>query len=100
MRLPPRWVVDLLTIGAVVATILSFGRLLGRDAGVGLLIVMAAMKLLEMRNERDVVLAIYLGFFLVMTNFLFSQSIPLGIYLLACVWLFVTTLVGFQRVGR
>jgi transglutaminase-like putative cysteine protease len=47
-----------------------------------------------------VVLAVYLGFFLVMTNFLFSQSIPLGIYLLACVWIFVATLVGFHRVGR
>ena len=47
-----------------------------------LLIVMAAMKLLEMRTQREVVLSIYLGFFLVMTNFLFSQSIPLGLYLL------------------
>ena len=35
-----------------------------------------------------------------MTNFLFSQSIPLGIYMLACVWIFVATLVGFNRVGR
>src|SRR5262249_23037212 len=44
--------------------------------------------------------SIYLGFFLVLTSFLFSQSIPLGIYMLVCVWVFVATMVGFNRVGR
>jgi hypothetical protein len=34
-----------------------------------------------------------------MTNFLFSQSIPLGLYMLVCVWLFIATLVGFNRVA-
>lgn len=100
LRFPPRWIVVILTAGAAAGTLWSYGRLFGRDAGVALLIVMAAMKLLEMRTQREVVLSVYLGFFLVMTNFLFSQSIPLGIYLLACVWLFVATLVGFNRVGR
>ena len=27
-------------------------------------------------------------------------AIPLGIYMIACVWIFVGTLVGFNRVGR
>ncbi len=99
-RFPSRWLVAALTVAASVATFLSYGRLLGRDAGVTLLLVMVAMKLLEMRTQREVVLCIYLGFFLVMTNFLFSQSIPLGVYMLVCVWLFVGTLVGFHRVGR
>ncbi|QJR11398.1 Protein-glutamine gamma-glutamyltransferase [Usitatibacter rugosus] len=98
-RFPPRWFTTVLTFGASVAVFFAYGRIVGRDAGVTLLIVMAAMKLLEMRTQREVILCIYLGFFLVMTNFLFSQSIPLGIYLLACVWLFVATLVGFQRIG-
>ncbi len=35
-----------------------------------------------------------------LTNFLFSQTIPLGVYMLACVWIFIGTLVGFNRVGR
>ena len=66
-----------------------------------LLILMVALKLLEMKSQRDVILCIYLGFFLVWTNFLFSQTIPMGAYMLACVWLFVGTLVGFHRgVGR
>jgi len=100
LRFPPRWLIVFVTLGATLATFVTYGRLVGREAGVTLLIVMVAMKLLEMRTQREVVLSIYLGFFLVLTNFLFSQSIPLGLYLLICVWLFVATLVGFHRVGR
>jgi len=99
MHFPSRVVVIALTIAATVGTYFSYGRIVGREAGVTLLIVMTALKLLEMRTQREVVLSIYLGFFLVMTNFLFSQSIPLGLYMLACVWIFIATLVGFNRIG-
>jgi transglutaminase-like putative cysteine protease len=99
MRFPTRSFMWALTIASSIGTFLTYGRLLGREPGVTLLIIMAALKLLEMREQRDVVLSIYLGFFLVMTNFLFSQTIPLGIYMLACVWIFVATLVGFNRIG-
>ena len=99
-RFPSRWIIYMLTIGAGAATFVSHGRFFGRDAGVTLLILMIALKLLEMRTQREVLLAINLGFFLVMTNFLFSQSIPLGIYMLLCVWIFIATLVGFNRTAR
>ena len=99
MRFPSSIVIIALTIAATAGTYLSYNRIVGREAGVALLIVMAALKLLEMRTQREVVLSIYLGLFLVMTNFLFSQSIPLGIYMLACVWIFIATLVGFNRIG-
>ena len=98
---PMRWLVFLLTLGAIAGTFLQYGRLFGRDAGTTLLILMAALKLVEMRTSREVLLAIHLGFVLVMTNFLYSQTIPMGIYMLACVWIFVATLVGYQRgMGR
>ena len=100
IRFPSRWLVVLVTLAASVGTFLQYGRLMGRDPGVTLLIVMAVLKLLEMRTQREVTLSIYLGFFLVMTNFLFSQSIPLGIYMLACVWIFIATMIGFNHIGR
>jgi transglutaminase-like putative cysteine protease len=100
LRSPPRPLMWAITVLALVGVFVGFGRIVGREGGVALLILMAALKLLEMRNQRDVILCIYLGFFLVLTNFLFSQSIPLGIYMIACVWIFVGTLVGFNRVGR
>ncbi len=99
MHLPSRWITVALTIAAAVATFMQYGRLFGREAGVTLLIVMSALKLLEMRTQREVTLSIYLGFFLVLTNFLFSQTIPLGLYMLVCVWFFIATLVGFNRIG-
>ena len=89
-----------ITVAATVGTFITHGRLNGKEGGVTLLIIMAALKVLEMKSQRDVVLCIYLGFFLVVTNFLFSQSIPLGFYMLLCVWIFVATLVGFNHVGR
>ena len=97
---PSRWLVAAITVAATVGTFMTHGRIFGREAGTTLLLVMAALKLLEMRTQREVVLSIYLGFFLVITNFLFSQSIPLGLYMLVCVWIFVAVMVGFNRVGR
>jgi transglutaminase-like putative cysteine protease len=99
MHSPTRLLAGLLTLAASVATFTQYGRIFGREAGVTLLIVMAALKLLEMRTQREVVLAIYLGFFLVLTNFLFSQTIPLGLYMLACVWIFIAAMIGFNRIG-
>jgi protein-glutamine gamma-glutamyltransferase len=99
MRFPPRLATFTLTIAGAVATFFQYNRIFGREAGVTLLVLMAALKLLEMKTQREVVLSIYLGFFLVLTNFLFSQTIPLGIYMLACVWIFIGTMIGFNRVA-
>jgi len=100
IHFPPRLLVLAITVVATIGTYLQFGRIGGREGGVTLLVLMSALKLLEMRTQREVVLCVYLGFFLVLTNFLFSQSIPLGIYMLACVWIFIATLIGFNRPGR
>ena len=99
MHFPGRLVTTTLTIAAAIATYFTYSRIVGREAGVALLVVMSALKLLEMKTQREVTLSIYLGFFLVLTNFLFSQTIPLGIYMLVCVWIFIGTLVGFNRIG-
>ncbi|HSW84268.1 MAG TPA: DUF3488 domain-containing protein, partial [Usitatibacter sp.] len=99
MHFPGRFVTTTLTIAAAIATFFTYNRIVGREAGVALLVVMSALKLLEMKTQREVTLAIYLGFFLVLTNFLFSQTIPVGIYMLVCVWVFIGTLVGFNRIG-
>src|SRR6188768_2290688 len=81
---PGRWIIVAITIASVVGIWLTYRSVFGREAGVALLIVMSCLKLLEMRTQREVTLAIYLGFFLVLTSFLFSQSIPLGLYMLVC----------------
>ena len=99
LRTPPWWIMAALAVGVSAGAWLEYRQLFGREVGVTLLIVMLCLKVLEMRMKRDVVIAIFLGFFLAMTNFLYSQTILMGLYMLACVWILVATLVGFNRIN-
>jgi hypothetical protein len=76
--LPPRWAVALVLALAVGLTLWSERTLLGREAGVTLLVVLMALKTLELRARRDALVVFFLGFFLVLTNFLYSQSLAGG----------------------
>jgi len=97
LALPPRTVRWLLTLVGILATWIAFGTLVGRQAGVGLLVIMLCLKLMEMNAQRDVGVVIGLGFFVVITVFLFDQSIFMGLYMLLVVILLVTALTAFSR---
>jgi protein-glutamine gamma-glutamyltransferase len=97
----PHWALMVILTGVAVATTFyAHGRLYGRDASSTLLIVMLCLKILEMRSRRDALLVVQLGFFLVFTNFLYSQTFAMGAYMLLCVWVFIATLIGFNRTGN
>ena len=96
---PPWWVMALIAIAVAGAARWQYGRWFGREVGVTLLIVMLCLKLLEMRMKRDAMIVIFIGFFLAMTNFLYSQSILMGLYVFACAWIFIATLIGFNRIN-
>ena len=53
----------------------------GRDAAVALLAIMLGLKVLELKALRDATVAICLGFFLIITNFLYSQTIPTALFM-------------------
>jgi protein-glutamine gamma-glutamyltransferase len=59
----------------IVMLIAQFGLTIGRDAGAALLTMMLAFKVVEIRSLRDFYLSCFLGFFLVITNFFYSQSV-------------------------
>jgi protein-glutamine gamma-glutamyltransferase len=61
-----------LTLGA---TWLTHRTLLGRDAGVTLIVVLLALKTLEMRARRDAFVVFFLAFFTLLTHFFYSQSL-------------------------
>jgi transglutaminase-like putative cysteine protease len=94
--LPNRWLLLLIVIVATIGIYLNYRTIFGRDAGVALLVVMLGLKLLEMRSLRDAMLLIFLGYFLVITNFLYSQTIPSGLYMLACVWIITATMMSLH----
>jgi len=78
------------------AVLVNFGGRLGRDAGIALLIILTGLKLLELQRERDVYMAAFLGYFLVVTNFLYTQSMPTALLMLAVVVAVTAALVTFS----
>lgn len=94
-----KWMMILIAVAASVGILLQYRTLFGRDAGVALLVVMLALKLLETRSQRDGMLLGFLGCFLLVTNFLHSQTIPTAAYMLGCAWLLVASLISMQYTG-
>jgi len=73
--LPGRaWLVLLLAL-TITATYATHGTVLGRDAGVTLLVVLLTLKTLELRARRDAFVIFFLGFFCMLSNFFYSQSL-------------------------
>ena len=87
-----------LLIGLVIITgiLMSYGTLVGRDASVALLISLAGLKFLETYQERDYYISAYIGFFIVLTAFLYSQSIPMAIYMVFIVVFLTAVLISLN----
>jgi len=95
--LPSKWLLLALAGAAGFGVLLTFNTITGRDAGVALLIVMLSLKLMEMRSVRDGIVVIFLGYFLVITNFLYTQTIAMGLYMLVAVLAITATLIGLNQ---
>ena len=98
-RLPPNWLLLPLTVLAMGGIYLSYKTLLGREAGVAMAVLLVAFKMLEMHARRDLFVVIFLCFFLVMTNFFYSQSIGTGAMMVASVIGLLTAQLSFQYTG-
>ncbi|MGZ8211658.1 MAG: transglutaminase TgpA family protein [Burkholderiales bacterium] len=96
LNLPHRALIATVVVGTSTGVFLHYGTLFGRDAGVGLLVVMLTLKLLETQTRRDAMLLAFLSCFLVITNFLYSQTIATALYMLACVWIITAGMIGVQ----
>jgi hypothetical protein len=90
--LPSRWWVVAALVVATALTVYSEGTLFGKDAGVTLLVVLVALKTLELRARRDALVIFFLGFFVVLTNFLYSQTLLSALSMLVSVWGLLTAL--------
>ncbi len=90
--LPSRWTLVAVLALAIGMTLVTERTLLGKEAGVTLLVVLMALKTLELRARRDAMVVFLLGFFLVLTNFLYSQSPLVAVAMLVAVWGLLTAL--------
>lgn len=66
-------------LAATGATLWSHHTLLGKQAGLTLLMALTALKTLELHARRDAVVVFFLGFFAVLANFLYSQSLGVAL---------------------
>ncbi|NLY12509.1 MAG: DUF3488 domain-containing transglutaminase family protein [Gammaproteobacteria bacterium] len=95
--LPNSWVKAFLMLGSGFAVYLSRGSLVGLDAGVALLITAFILKLLEVRTRRDALVVIFLGFFTVVTSYLFEDSLLAALYSILPVLALLSALLGLQQ---
>ena len=95
-RLPHKILLIALALAGVAGIALSYRTLYGRDVGVAMLTVMMALKVMEMTRPRDTMIVVLLAYFLVVTNFFYSQSILTALYMLLVVWVITATMIGLQ----
>jgi len=92
--LPSRWWLMALLAATVLATLMTYKTVLGRDAGVTLIVMLLAMKTLELRAKRDIFVVFFLAFFTLLTNFFFSQSLLIAATMLIALLGLLTALVN------
>jgi len=96
-RLAPKWLIFIIGVFSFVGIYLYFGTPFGKTAGSAILSILLALKLHESHSTRDYMLLISLSFFIIVTNFLFSQSIPSVLYMLIAIIILITSLLSINQ---
>ncbi len=98
---PPGRIIRIVIIFTVLFLLFQhYHTLLGRDAGVAMLVALTMLKFLELRTLRDYMLVVFLSLFIVLTNFLYSQSLWLGVYLIAVIIVLFTVMMYLNHRNR
>ncbi|UCB53873.1 MAG: DUF3488 domain-containing transglutaminase family protein [Thiotrichales bacterium] len=97
---PGRWALAVMTVLVVVVLMLSFGTILGQLPGSAMLLLLAFLKLFEMKSTRDIAIVIFMGFFLVASKFFYSQSLLIAAHVFVVVVYLTSLLIVFSdRLG-
>ena len=95
-RLPSVWLLIGVAALGMAAIGIEYRTLFGRSAGIALLMMLAGLKLLEMRSHRDATMVVFLCYFLILTNFLFTQTIPTALVMCGALVAITGALVSFS----
>lgn len=79
---------------------ISYGTVFSQKASLSLLAIMVSLKLLEVQNEQDrrnIFLVLFLGYFILISHFLHSQDILLGLFALVNTVILTLMLSAFNR---
>jgi len=97
---PGRRVKILLTLSGFAGIYLSYGSLIGLEPTVALLLTAFALKLIELTSRKDAYVLLFLGYFICITEFLFTQDLLIVLYSLLNVLLITTALVALHQPGE
>ena len=98
--LPSRWLILGIAAVAMLGVWIEQRTLFGRTSGVLLLVLFSGLKLLETRTHRDAMVLAFLAYFLIITNFLYTQSIPTALLMCAALLVVTAGMVGFSAPQR
>ncbi len=96
LRLPPQWILVPVAVCFAAGVYLSFGKLMGKDPGVSLLLGLLTCKLLEMHAKRDLFVVLFLCYFLLLAQFFYDQSIVVALWVLVTLSVLLCTQLTFQ----
>ncbi len=94
---PGRLVKFTLVLMSVAGIINTYGNIIGLEPAVAMLITAYLLKLLEMRNRRDILLVIFLSYFVTVTALLFNQGIPAAMYMVLSVVVISAALIALNQ---
>jgi transglutaminase-like putative cysteine protease len=94
---PGRWVKVAMTLSGFVGIYASYGTLVGLEPTVALLLTAFALKFIELSQRKDAYVLLFLGYFICITEFLFSQDLLITLYSMLTVVLVTTALVALHQ---
>ena len=75
IKQPSDFIRILVLVASVLVLILSYGTIFGQQPGTSLLLLLSLLKIFEIKSKRDVSVIIFMGYFLIASNFFYTQSI-------------------------
>lgn len=94
-----KWVLVFLAIAGIAGIAAEYRTVFGQDAGVGLISIMASLKLLEIKNRRDLIITVFIIYFVIITNLFFSTSVFMTVYMFIAVLITTAALVFYTQSG-
>jgi protein-glutamine gamma-glutamyltransferase len=92
-RLPKGFLLLLLGLCGIALLYIQQRGILGRDGGTSLFVIALGLKLMEIKDERDLYLVNYLAFIVAASQFLYEQSILMAAYILFVCCVLLATLI-------
>jgi transglutaminase-like putative cysteine protease len=98
--LPARWLLLVLALVAMFGVWTEYRTVFGRIPAIVLLLLLSGLKLMETRTHRDAAAVVFLCYFLLITNFLYTQGIAEALVMCLALAVITVTVVGFSAPQR